>query len=149
MSCTKMSISEDFTVNDDLPVNDMIRRAVRAEIESGNNWTGATAALAGFLGASPRMIRARCREELFGASRMKRDLVEGCWAFLAMVAARQAAWVEQLAGDVERRRDRLQLSLPLEFAAVAAGSLPPKHKAVVRLSPSANEHGPAERKQSA
>jgi hypothetical protein len=133
MSCTKSSI------NDDLPVNDMIRRAVRAEIDSGANWMGATAALAAHLDVSPRMIRARCREELVGPSRMKRDLVEGCWSFLDMIAKRQRAWVDQLAGDIERHRVRRQLTLPLEFGSgtPVAGSLPPKRNARAGVTPSA------------
>lgn len=142
-----MSIRHDFSVNDDLPINDMIRRAVRAEIESGANWQGATARLADFLDVSPRMIRARCRDEFVGASRRKRDLVEGCWAFLEMVAKRQAAWVERLARDITARRDRSQLTLPLEMPAHRgpAGSLPPRlpSRVVAAPGPAANEPLPA------
>lgn len=117
MSCPKSSI------NDDLPINDVIRRAVRAEIKGGNNWMGATATLALYLDVSPRMIRARCKEELVGASRLKRDLVEGCWDFIEMVARRQAAFAEGEIKDVARHRGRReQLMLPLHLP--ESGTLP-------------------------
>lgn len=124
MSCTKSAISPNSS-NDDLPINDMIRRCVREEMGMGTNWKGAAAVVAGFLDVSPRMIRARCRDELTGPSRRKSDMIEGCWAFLESVRKRKAAGVERLARDIRARRDRSQLTLPLELPLrTAPGSLP-------------------------
>jgi hypothetical protein len=126
---------------------------VRAEIKSGSNWMGATAELARYLDVSPRMIRARCREELVGPSRMKRDIVEGCWTFLDMVAKRQLEWFGGIARDVARRADRQQLMLPLDLP--SAGTLPgwtspiPLSDVAARLDLAANEPANAMKARSA
>ena len=45
-------------------INDLFRKAVRAEVECGRNWMGATEALADWLGVSPQIVRMRCRDEV-------------------------------------------------------------------------------------
>lgn len=105
------------TNSDEIGINDLIRSAVRAEIKCGNNWIGATAALARFLDVSVSMVRARCKDELTGAPRVKRDLIEGCWRFKADVARRHATEAARLRDEVRKRDDRLQLELPFDAPA--------------------------------
>lgn len=102
------------TNSDEIGINDLIRSAVRAEIKCGNNWIGATAALARWLDVSVGMIRARCKDELTGPPRVKRDLIEGCWGFKGDVARRHAAEAARLRDAVSKRDDRLQLELPFD-----------------------------------
>lgn len=94
-------------------INDLIRKTVRAEVECGRNWMGATAALADWLEVSPQIVRMRYRDEVTGPPR-RSGIVEGCWRFLAYIQAREEVWLERLARDIELRREELQLSLPLE-----------------------------------
>lgn len=94
--------------------NATIRMAVRADIECGRNWMGATATLADWLDVSPQIIRMRYHDEVLGAPR-RAGIVEGCWRFMDYVADRQRAWLERLARQVEAERNQLQLTLPLEI----------------------------------
>lgn len=93
--------------------NDVIRRAVRAEVECGRNWMGATATLADWLDVSPQIVRMRFRDEVLGEPR-RAGIVEGCWQFLDNIARRQRLWLERLDRDIQARRDDLQMILPLE-----------------------------------
>jgi hypothetical protein len=95
-------------------VNDVLRKAVKAQTRCGSNRTGAIATIADWLGVSPQIIKMRINDEIVGQPRCKKLLADRCWEFLAVLAQKERAWVEHLALEVEQNRLRLQLDLPLE-----------------------------------
>lgn len=97
-------MSDSMSCTESSSTNAILRRAVKAEVECGQNWMGATSTVAAFLGIPTRTVRARCRDELTGAPRRHLNLEEMCWAFLDAVAKRQRAWLRRLEDEIETRK---------------------------------------------
>lgn len=101
--------------NNSTTLNDVLRKAVDAQMRCRKNWMGATMTVADYLGVSPQLVRRRYYDEVTREPKSRNSLLAAkCWDFLAMVAQRERAWVENLALEVEQNRLRLQLGLPLE-----------------------------------
>lgn len=99
-------MSESMSCTERSSTNTALRRAVKAEVECGQNWMGATSTVAAFLGIPTRTVRARCRDELTGTPRRHHNLEEMCWHFLDVVADRQRAWLRRLEEEIRTRKAR-------------------------------------------
>lgn len=114
-------------------INDLLRDCVRAEMKAGpRNESGAMATVAEAVGVSALTVRLRCLGYTTGVPR-KKHIRERCWAFLDRIVERERAWFERLAEAVERQRQSLQLTLPLEGTNNAASNSRSAPRAVARV----------------